>query len=74
MKYLSCGHDKSMRVIDDHLTERLPYLEGKDREAMILEFKEWILDENYFESDIWTIPDLTDEGLREFFKRAISKH
>ena len=48
-------------------------LSGKDRDAIILEFKEWILLENTSDDEIWTIPDLTDEGLLDFFKRAISK-
>ncbi|KGG23303.1 hypothetical protein EV09_0927 [Prochlorococcus marinus str. SS35] len=39
-----------------------------------MEFKEWLIEENSDGVDIWTIPDLTDEGLCDFFKRAISKN
>ncbi|KGG35654.1 hypothetical protein EV11_1218 [Prochlorococcus sp. SS52] len=64
----------SIRVIDSYLSERLKSLQGKDRRALIMEFKEWLIEENSDGVDIWTIPDLTDEGLCDFFKRAISKN
>ena len=73
MKYLSGARDKSIQVIEMHLIERLSSVKGADRSALIAEFREWLLDEKDPEADIWTIPDLTDEGLRDFFKRAISK-
>ena len=63
-----------MRVIDDFLSERLKFLNGKNRDAIVLEFKEWIVEVNSDGDDVWTIPDLTDEGLCDFFKRAISKN
>ena len=62
-----------MRVIDDYLAKRLSALEGSDRKALILEFKEWISDKSSEVDNVWTIPDLTDEGLCDFFKRAISR-
>ena len=74
MRYLTCPSDKSMRVIDDFLSERLKFLNGKNRDAIVLEFKEWIVEVNSDGDDVWTIPDLTDEGLCDFFKRAISKN
>ena len=74
MKNLSDSPDKSLRVIDEYLSERLKMLEGKDRAAIISEFKEWVLDTKYDDSDVWTIPDLTDDGLCDFFKRAISRN
>ncbi len=73
MRYYSGAPDKCMQVIDRYLVERVSYLEGADRLALISEFKEWIVEGNDPEADIWTIPDLTDEGLCDFFKRAISK-
>ncbi len=71
MRYLSGPPEKSMLVIDDYLSTRLSMLQGKDKAALLLEFKEWMLTEG--ENDIWSIPDLTDEGLCDFFKRAITK-
>ena len=73
MKYLYGGADKSIQVIERYLINRLSCLNGADRLAFISEFKEWLLEENDPDADIWTIPDLTDEGLRDFFKRAISR-
>jgi len=62
-----------MEIIDDYLSSRIQVLKGKDRDAIVLEFKEWILEENSDGDEIWTIPDLTDEGLLDFFMRAISR-
>ena len=73
MKYLSGAPDKCIQVIERHLIERLSYVKGADRIALIAEFKEWLFEDNDPDDDIWTIPDLTDEGLHDFFKRAISK-
>ena len=73
MKYLTCPPEKSMQIIDDYLVERLSYLDGKDRNALVLEFKEWIVNGSKGEDNVWSIPDLTDEGLCDFFKRAISR-
>ena len=73
MKYLTCPPEESMRVIDDYLGKRLNSLEGEDREALVFEFKEWLTDKSSDEDNVWTIPDLTDDGLRDFFKRAISR-
>ncbi len=73
MKYLTCHPEKNMRIIDDYLVERLSYLDGKDRNALVLEFKEWIVNSSKGEDNVWSIPDLTDEGLCDFFKRAISR-
>ncbi len=73
MKYLTCPPEESMKVIDEYLVNRLNHLKGKNREALLLEFKEWILDENKGTDNVWTIPDLTDEGLCDFFRRAISR-
>ena len=73
MKYLSGAPDKCIQVIERHLIERLTFVKGGDRIALIAEFKEWLLEGNDPEADICTIPDLTDEGLHDFFKRAISK-
>ena len=73
MRYLSGPPDQSMKVIDEYLSERLRSLNGKNRKALIYEFKEWLIEENPNNADeIWTIPDLTDDGLCDFFKRAIS--
>ena len=73
MQFLSCPPNKGMEIIDDYLAKRIQMLKGKDRDAIVLEFKEWILEENSDGDEIWTIPDLTDEGLLDFFMRAISK-
>ncbi len=73
MPYLPRSPDKCIQDIDKYLTNRLPELKGKDRSAVIMEFKEWILDQTENEADIWTMPDLTDEALLDFFKRAISR-
>ncbi len=73
MQYLSCHSNKSMLTIDAYLCERLGSLKGKDREAVIFEFKEWLLETAHDGDEIWSIPDLTDEGLRDFFRRAISR-
>ena len=73
MQFLSCPSNKGMEIIDDYLSRRIQVLKGKDRDAIVLEFKEWILEENSNGDEIWTIPDLTDEGLLDFFLRAISR-
>ncbi len=73
MQFLSCPPNKGMEIIDDYLSKRIQVLKGKDRDAIVLEFKEWILEENSNGDEIWTIPDLTDEGLLDFFMRAISR-
>ncbi len=73
MQFLSCPPNKGMKIIDDYLSRRIHCLSGKDRDAIVLEFKEWILEENLNGDEIWTIPDLTDEGLLDFFRRAISR-
>ncbi|KGG15509.1 MULTISPECIES: hypothetical protein [unclassified Prochlorococcus] len=74
MKYLLCPPDKSIKVIDDYFSERVNLLRGKDKNALISEFKEWLIKDRRAEDNVWTIPDLTDEGLCDFFKRAISKN
>ena len=73
MNYFSDSADKSMVVLDNYLAKRLSTLTGKDRAAMVLEFKEWLIEKNIEGDEIWTIPDLTDDGLCDFFKRAISR-
>ena len=73
MQFLSCPTNKGMEIIDDYLSKRIQVLKGKDRDAIVLEFKEWILEEDSDGDEIWTIPDLTDEGLLDFFMRAISR-
>ncbi len=73
MQHLSAHPDKSIRVINKYLSERVNCLQGEDRIAIIAEFKEWLVDENEIEENIWSIPDLTDDGLRDFFQRAISR-
>ncbi len=73
MQFLSCPPNKGMEIIDDYLSKRIQVLKGKERDAIVLEFKEWILEENSDGDEIWTIPDLTDEGLLDFFLRAISR-
>ena len=73
MQFLSCPPNKGMEIIDDYLSKRIQVINGKDRDAIVLEFKEWILEDNSDEDEIWTIPDLTDEGLLDFFMRAISR-
>ena len=73
MQLLSCPPNKGMEIIDDYLLKRIQVLKGKDRDAIVLEFKEWILEEDSDGDEIWTIPDLTDEGLLDFFMRAISR-
>ena len=73
MKYLTCPPEESMRVIDEYLINRLSALEGEDKKALIIEFKEWISDKSSDLDNVWTIPDLTDDGLCDFFKRAISR-
>ncbi len=73
MQFLSCPPNKGMEIIDDYLSKRIQVLKGKDRDAIVLEFKEWILEDNSDGDEIWTIPDLTDEGLLDFFMRAISR-
>ena len=73
MEYLAGTPDNCMKVIDEYLSQRLKVLKGKDRKALLMEYKEWLIEDKYQVEDIWTIPDLTDEGLCDFFKRAISR-
>ncbi|WP_269622722.1 hypothetical protein [Prochlorococcus marinus] len=73
MRYLSHHPDKSLREIDVFLTTRLNFLHGENRKAVIMEFKEWLIEDKIEDDSIWSIPDLTDKILCEFFKRAISK-
>ena len=73
MRYLTFHPDKSLREIDVFLHTRLQFLQGENRTALIMEFREWLTEEDIEDDSIWTIPDLTDEILCEFFKRAISK-
>ena len=73
MQQMPGAPDKCIQVIERHLMERLSSIKGDDRIALIAEFKEWLWEECDSEADIWTIPDLTDEGLRDFFRRAITK-
>ncbi len=48
-------------------------LNAKDTYALRKEFKEWLeIDEDH-QDPIWSIPDLTNDSLRSFFLRAISK-
>ncbi len=73
MRYLTGPPEKSLIEIDNYISKRLKILSGKDKSAVLLEFKEWLIDQEEFESDnIWAIPDLTDDGLREFFQRVIA--
>ncbi len=74
MRCLNGPPDQCINVIDKFLIERLSYLKGKERKALLSEFKEWLIEGDDPDSEIWTIPDLTDAGLRDFFKRAISKN
>ena len=71
MQHLSDSPDKCMRIIDEFLSKRLRSLEGRDKDALFWEYKEWLINENNKDDEIWAIPDLTDEGLCDFFKRAI---
>ncbi|KGG12178.1 hypothetical protein EV05_1383 [Prochlorococcus sp. MIT 0601] len=48
-------------------------IEKGNRDCLYSEFREWIEDTNFDDDETWSIPDLTDEGLRDFFKRAISQ-
>ena len=73
MPYSHSTADQSIRVINDFLSSRLLFLKGKERNALEMEFKEWLIDEGFDLDEVWTIPDLTDEGLSDFFRRAISK-
>ena len=73
MEYLAGTPDNCMKVIDEYLSQRLKVLKGRDRNALLMEYKEWLIEDQYQVEDIWTIPDLTDEGLCDFFKRAISR-
>ena len=73
MRYLTGPPEKGLTVIDDYLVERIKILKGEDQKALLLEFKEWIMEKDIDGDNIWTIPDLTDDGLRDFFKRAISR-
>ncbi len=72
MRQLSASPDKSIRVIDAYISRRLAVLKGGNRDAFVLEYKEWLSPEANYGDEIWTIPDLTDEGLCDFFRRAIS--
>ena len=74
MEYLASTPDNCMKVIDEYLSLRLKTLKGRNRNALIMEYKEWLIEGEEEVEDIWTIPDLTDEGLCDFFKRAISRN
>ncbi len=72
MRYLTGPPEKSMKIIDDYLIERLKLLKGEDHKALLQEFEEWIVEKDIDGDNIWSIPDLTDDGLCDFFRRAIS--
>ncbi len=65
--------EKNLHEISFFLNSRLNQLQGKDQKALIEEFKEWFTDEKGEPINIWSIPDLTDERLCDFFLRAISQ-
>ncbi len=73
MTYATDHLKQNISEISDYLISRASYLKGNDRDALINEFKEWLIDSDLDQDDIWTIPDLTDDGLLDFFKRAISQ-
>ena len=65
--------DEGQKLICDHVRRRLFSLGNNDREALEAEFKEWLAEETFDQGDLWSIPDLSDDGLRDFFCRAISQ-
>ena len=73
MKYSRDYMDEGHGFICFHIKSRLLILKGKQKDALYSEFKEWLDDELFDQDDVWSIPDLTDEGLCDFFKRAISR-
>tara|TARA_B100001250_G_scaffold206296_1_gene177082 strand:- start:21 stop:245 length:225 start_codon:yes stop_codon:yes gene_type:complete len=73
MAYTKDHVDQNLREISAYVASRSVALKGKDRIAISMEFKEWLDVNDLDPDDIWTIPDLTDEGLLDFFKRAISQ-
>ncbi|ABX09100.1 hypothetical protein [Prochlorococcus marinus] len=73
MDYPKDRLDESHIVICGYISSRLKRLNDKDRHSLYSEYKEWLKDEGFNQDDVWSIPDLTDEGLCDFFKRAISQ-
>ena len=74
MPYTKDHIDQNFKEISTYLASRFLVLEGSDRKAIFMEFQEWLDKSEFDPDDIWTIPDLTDEGLLDFFKRAISQN
>ncbi len=73
MVYPKENLDEGYRVIRDFVRLRLSTLKQEDKASLESEFKEWLTEESFDQDEIWTIPDLTDEGLCDFFHRAISQ-
>ena len=61
------------KSLQEYLSNRLITLKGRDLKAFESEFKEWIHEGSDAEKKVWTIPDLTDKQLRNFFLRAIAQ-
>ena len=73
MSYSKDYFDEGQEAICYHVQSRLAMLNGQDKSALYAEFKEWLVQAEDSHDEIWSIPDLTDEGLCDFFKRAISQ-
>ena len=70
-------HDQCLALSDkliiNHVYQRMLEVNADDKEALALEFKEWLTCQKIDKAEIWSIPDLTNKTLRNFFLRAISQ-
>ena len=65
--------DEINQDIIDYVQSRMLALDGEQKQAIYEEFKEWLENKNFDQDKVWSIPDLTDDGLCDFFRRAISQ-
>lgn len=62
------------KLLQEYLSNRLIKLKGSDLKAFESEFKEWLEEGSCSaKKEIWSIPDLTNKRLRNFFLRAIAQ-
>ncbi len=73
MEYFESHLDEGFKSMLSSIRHRLSLIEGKDKESIYAEFKEWLEGDSYDQYEVWSIPDLSDEGLCDFFRRAISQ-
>ncbi len=65
--------DEGNKHIIEFMHARMLVLGKENKQAIYEEFKEWLENTNFDQDKVWSIPDLTDDGLCDFFRRAISQ-